>query len=527
MGIPSYFSHIVKKYPQIVQAIKNRDETYDHLFMDSNSIIYDCLRSIDYDSNYESNIITAVIAKIEDYIDTIKPSKTIFIAYDGVAPLAKMNQQKTRRYKSDFQSNNNYLNEDTPHANKWSTSNVTPGTSFMIQLSKAMNQYFLNKEKQYHVDKIIVSAADEPGEGEHKLFHYIRQNIMTSGNVALYGLDADLIMLSIFHMEYVRNIYIFREAPVFMNVKEKEKFDDENELLTLDIHSLCDYIVAEMSCQYPTRERLSDYTFMCFLLGNDFLPHFPALNIRTHGIHVLLELYNSLLGNHPDRGFIKNKKLQWRWIQLFIQELAKCEYQYLKEEYDVRKKSGNRGWLIEKPEDKEYIFNNIPVIYRAQENYICPTEKGWEYRYYKTLFKSTNNPDFMKELCNNYLEGLEWVYYYYTDDCVDWKWKYNYHYPPLLKDLQHHIPHFEVQFLEKNTEQYSPYLQLIYVLPRRQYDLLPKKIRDYVVKYYGEISAGDCEFQWAFCRYFWECHVDFPHVDSAFLDKIEREIRVM
>ena len=107
--------------------------------------------------------------------------------------------------------------------------------------------------------------------------------------MVLYGLDADLIMLSIFHIEYQKNIYICREAPEFM------KRYETNELLFMDVELLCGSINSEMSCKYMNKYRLNDYVFMCFMLGNDFLPHFPALNIRTHGITTLIDLYNNLM----------------------------------------------------------------------------------------------------------------------------------------------------------------------------------------------------------------------------------------
>ena len=89
------------------------------------------------------DLIDNTIIKIEEYIEEIKASNCIFIAFDGVAPLAKMNQQKTRRYKSDFISNNYYKVEDK----LWSTSNVTPGTDFMNLLSLKIKRHFKKKKK--------------------------------------------------------------------------------------------------------------------------------------------------------------------------------------------------------------------------------------------------------------------------------------------------------------------------------------------------------------------------------------------
>ena len=37
-------------------------------------------------------------------IKIISPDVIIYIAFDGVSPVAKMEQQRTRRYKSSFES---------------------------------------------------------------------------------------------------------------------------------------------------------------------------------------------------------------------------------------------------------------------------------------------------------------------------------------------------------------------------------------------------------------------------------------
>ena len=65
------------------------------------------MREIEYKDNddFERKLINAICKKIEDYIQQISPRQLVYVAFDGVAPVAKLNQQKNRRYKSWFINN--------------------------------------------------------------------------------------------------------------------------------------------------------------------------------------------------------------------------------------------------------------------------------------------------------------------------------------------------------------------------------------------------------------------------------------
>ena len=395
-----------------------------------------------------------------------------------------MEQQRTRRHKTLFLSNLSFNEINKTEKNKWNTSAITPGTEFMEKLSKKINYEFSLKEKELGVKKIIVSTSQEPGEGEHKLFNYLRNNNLKNDNIALYGLDSDLIMLSIFHMDYCRNIYNFREAPEFIrnSLPVSVKSNDVNEPYFLDIEHLCKNILAEMRCIDNDMYRVYDYVFLCFFLGNDFLPHFPSMNIRTHGISTLLDIYTKKIGNIPNNFLINkdNHNIIWKNVRRIIREVADNEEKFLLQEYELRRKYDKFKFQQTTEKEKETMFQNVPIIYRNQESYICPETNFWESRYYKSLFKSQPTNKFMKDLCSNYLEGLEWVFKYYSKGCYDWQWKYNYHYPPLFKDLLQHIPHFETEFVKKKPEQpLLPITQLSYVLPITNHHLMPKKFKNF------------------------------------------------
>ena len=542
MGIPSYFSYIIKNYSNIIRSfanVKNDNDRFHHLFMDCNSIIYDSFRLIeqtrpellDDHVELESHIIQDVVQKISEYVRYISPSMTAYIAFDGVAPFAKMDQQRNRRYKgSILHKMDMHVKQATDDKKKgWSTSNITPGTNFMKKLGDRVSSAFKGLETHYNVKNIIVSASDECGEGEHKMFHSMRTcNVKTNETCAVYGLDSDLIMLSVFHCKLFRNIFIFRETPEFGQQflpKDLETSGVDKTCLFMDIQVLTRAILSEMHCGVSDPHRIYDYVFLCFFLGNDFLPHFPSLNIRTTGIDTLLDAYRQLLGKFPERFFIsRSMQIQWKWVSSFIAYLAKYEHSRVISEYDLREKWSKRKWLVGTEKDRDFTMQSVPVIMRSEELYICPQEKYWEQRYYNTLFPVGDTICSPKNISLNYLEGLQWVFSYYTDGCVDWKWKYNYHYPPLLTDLTKYTPKSDYDFFQNvKSEPFSPYVQLAYVLPKQSFDLLPSIVRDDLLNKWSQYSVDEFPFQWAFCRYFWEAHAVLPTVPLNVLQLWEKE----
>jgi 5'-3' exonuclease len=411
--------------------------------------------------NYK-NISAMVCTKLQKYIDEIRPSNTVFIAFDGVAPLAKMKQQRNRRSRTAFMEKHGIIPKSV-----FSTSLITPGTEFMKFLSKYVNEHFSSN------NKVIVSASDIPGEGEHKLFQYIRENPEKhmDQNTVIYGLDADLLMLSIFNNR-ASNMFVYREAPEFAKSLNAELENGASYIL--DINLLCDSILAEMNCKSQHFDRIYDYAFLCFMLGNDFLPHFPALNIRTNGIYNLLTAYKETVGSLQNTFIIANGEIQWVQFDKVVKWMAKREEEWMRAEYIKR---GEIRFSMNG--DKEAVFNNAPLIYREVEHYINPTQPKWQKRYYKALF----GPDVcIEKVCANYYEMLEWVFDYYTGDCQDWRKRYSYDGVVLLEDVYKN----KNVVLEKKEkrEWYSEEMQKAYVL--------------------GGGGGGVKSMKWAYSRYLWE-----------------------
>jgi len=525
MGIPSYFSYIMKNHPEIIQKYLKDYLNVNNLYLDCNSIVYDIYHKLEFDKLTDEislDIIKKVCKKIEYYIELIKPNTRVIIAFDGVAPVAKLDQQRSRRYKSAYQ--NEVLREihKKTDPDPWNTAAITPGTKFMKELSIYINKYF-NNPKMYNVGNIINSTSEIFGEGEHKIFEYIRENANKHKDeiTVIYGLDADLIMLSINHLPICPEIYLFRETPHF--IKSINSSLEPNDNYILNISLLATDIITYMnndvklSCESKFN-RVYDYIFLTFLLGNDFLPHFPSMNIRTGGINKLMDVYKATIGK-TDQVLTDGTKIYWNNVRKLIQVLSNQEELYLKEEYKLRGKREKYNLPTESPEQIFKRFEAVPTYERDLEKYIDPFKDFWEFRYYQSLFNGNTTEENKKNICINYLEGLEWTLKYYTTGCPDWRWHYKYHYPPLLSDLIKYIPVFDTSFIDnKIANPVSQLVQLCYVLPQCSLNLLPENVYTKLMLEHSEWYKTDCEFIWCFCRYFWESHVQMNEINIQELE---------
>lgn len=474
MGIPSYFFQLMKRHKQVISQFNNSIKV-DNLYLDSNSIIYDVVHSMTESLSkheFEEEVISRVCLKLLSYLEMIHPSR-VFIAFDGVPPKAKMKQQRERRYKSWITSQ--WLNKQKT----WDTVQITPGTAFMKHLDQRLVQFFEPYKSQYL--EFQLSTSSDAGEGEHKLFSFIRDypDKHNKHHTMIYGLDSDLIILSLNHLSICQNISLLREAPAF-NIKEKNK---DKELHILDINHLSTCITDIMG-----KDKLQDYIFMTLLLGNDFMPHFPALNLRTTGMDTLLNTYVECMQQKQ----LYCYGIQWDNVRNFITTLASKEHGLFMAEQASRNKRNVDNTTLEKR------VNNLPMLKREKEYIICPAKTDWQKRYYEQLFQPQIN---VNEVCNNYLQMVDWNMRYYTTGCSNWTLYYHYAYPPLLEDLAKNISSQQTLPEDKTIVTSDELLE--FVLPfELLYYMDNKTIKE-------RIKDKKPTLIWSYCTYLWEAHVQY------------------
>ncbi|CCF54627.1 putative KEM1 - multifunctional nuclease [Ustilago hordei] len=354
MGIPKFFRFMSERYPLISQLIEeNKIPEFDNLYLDMNGIIHNCSHPNDSDASFritETQIFLAVFAYIEHLFHKIKPKKVFFLAVDGVAPRAKMNQQRSRRFRTakeakEIKEKAERRGEVLPEEEAFDSNCITPGTPFMAKLSQQL-EYFIAKKITEDADwrnvQVILSAHDVPGEGEHKIMEYIRlckaqPDYNPNVRHCLYGLDADLIMLGL--LSHDPHFCLLREEVQFgPRRKSKGSLESQNFFL-LHLSLFREYLDLEfqdlrssLPFTYDFERIIDDFILLDIFVGNDFLPHLPGLHINEGAIDLLFSIYKQIL---PVAGGYLNESgnLRTDRLELVLAELCKFEMEQFERDY--------------------------------------------------------------------------------------------------------------------------------------------------------------------------------------------------
>ncbi|KAI1259351.1 exoribonuclease 1 [Xylariaceae sp. FL1019] len=357
MGVPKFFRWLSERYPAISQLIaENRIPEFDNLYLDMNGIIHNCTHKDTHDTSFrlsEDEMFIRIFNYIEHLFGKIKPRKLFFMAIDGVAPRAKMNQQRARRFRTALDAEHareKALREgqELPKDDPFDSNCITPGTDFMAKLTLQL-KYFINKKISEDTDwqgvDIVLSGHEVPGEGEHKIMEYIRNakaqpDYHPNVRHCLYGLDADLIMLGL--LSHDPHFCLLREEVTFGRTsKTKSKELEHQNFYLLHLHIVREYLELEfqdlkkdssLRIPFDLERIIDDFILMAFFVGNDFLPNLPYLHINEGALATMFRIYKDVLpqcdGYINEQGVINLPRLA-----LLLDELAKEETRHFEYEH--------------------------------------------------------------------------------------------------------------------------------------------------------------------------------------------------
>jgi len=117
----------------------------------------------------------------------------------------------------------------------------------------------------------------------------------------------------------------------------------------LNVSILREYLEIELKVEnlpfeWDFEKAIDDWVFLCFFVGNDFLPHLPSLETREGAIDILIEIWRQvlpLMGGYMTR----NGDVDLKRAQLMMTELGKKEdgiFQERREKEERRMKNNKR-----------------------------------------------------------------------------------------------------------------------------------------------------------------------------------------
>ena len=364
-------------------------EEYDCLYLDMNGIVHPCTHPEGKPApETEEDMMTEVFAYTDRVVTMIRPRKLLMLAIDGVAPRAKMNQQRSRRFRSaqdakilhgekerelEERKKKGLAQSDEEVKRSWDSNAITPGTPFMDLLAQSLRYWIahkLNTDPGWKNLCVVLSDASVPGEGEHKIMDYIRRKRSDPHHDpnmrhVIYGLDADLIMLSLATHE--PHFKVLREDVFAQDAKNKgcHRCGQEGHMavqctgqprrnapptkkgfIFLDVPTLREYLNVELQTPgitfpFNLERAIDDWVFLIFFVGNDFLPHLPSLEIREGAIDTLLKIWKRELPRMT--GYVThNGKVELANAQFILDGLMQEEDEIFRRRHEEEERQNAR-----------------------------------------------------------------------------------------------------------------------------------------------------------------------------------------
>ncbi|XP_023037065.1 5'-3' exoribonuclease 1 [Drosophila willistoni] len=560
MGVPKFFRYISERYPCLSELAREHCiPEFDNLYLDMNGIVHNCSHPDDANIHFhleEDQIFQDIFNYVEKLFHLIKPQKLFFLSVDGVAPRAKMNQQRSRRFRTareaeQLETKASQRGEKRQHE-RFDSNCITPGTVFMERLQLALRSFLRTKislDPLWQKCRVILSGEETPGEGEHKIMDYIRYlksqpNFDPNTRHCLYGLDADLIILGLCTHEL--HFVVLREEVKFgRNVKRATL--EETRFYLLHLGLLREYLELEFN-ELSTKEKkldvaqlIDDWVLMGFMVGNDFIPNLPCLHISSNALPLLyktyIQVYPQLGGNINERG-----KLNLRRLQIFMTALSEVELQQFEDHFDDLKymNAKTEAFDVDVSEiqsasangesfnsDLVALIDNSMKLYDYdsddEEHFEDLTDEASSLRhefqnykrnYYRNKFKREMKGDLVEELTHHYITALQWILDYYYRGVQSWDWYYPFHYAPFISDLKN-IENVKIHF--QLGRPFLPFQQLLAVLPAASSKLLPIAYHDLMLNpdsALAEFYPTEFESDLNGKKHDWEAVVLIPFIDE-------------
>jgi 5'-3' exonuclease len=560
MGIPGLFKNCIQKYNNMFE--NNIIQTYirdtierledesssdeliiNHLFLDFNCAIYYALTS---EMKTDDTLIIYTLAYLDTLCKLIPNLKLIYIALDGVPPRAKMEQQRARRFHSVCKKkkataiNDKYGNplDKTNYNFDLDTNMITPGTEFMTKLSQAIRDH-ISTSDFYSDKKVIFSDAYMPGEGEHKLLKYIKENPADDNtNTIIYGLDGDLIMLSLVSRE--KNLYLLREAAQYGGFAKEH---EGHKYLFLNIDNLKNALMEEFQLKMAfdidktnTDKYIDDYIFLCFILGNDFVPKIHWYSLHEGGHEKLLSTYFTIHNFSEEFLVDRDSKYINRMMLMDIfKELAYTEEGSMRKfmKNRARQKPPVKDEMSER-ERQQILIDFYPLQYLDIEKNIDPFSSGWNSRYYNVCFRFNRTKANLEMVTDAYIKTLVWNFYYYFIECEDWDYYYPFHYSPTTNDICDALNGIKESNLCKhykfsNSKPIDPQTLLMMVLPLNSSNCMAKDIDNKLNTKGNKMEIyfpKKYTLNVAFHRYYYECSANIEKFDSSKAKQFMKNVKL-